>query len=893
MVDVVQAVKDFAGGFKGANTLERLGGDILESYMPLGRLTTEGYKSARELYGDKYMDASPDIRRRALRMIREGEREQARADVESDAVAAVGEFFGTLATPSALLPVGQSVSAGAKAGFGYGALFSSADQFANEGEVDLGEAAVMGGVGGLIGGTFNFGVNATLNALGRRAAAMQQSKPKVRISNRKIEAIEEYSTSARADGVPEEAIPAYVANKMDVDEDLVRLWTASSSKRPIAMDEAGLSSYAKMKRDIGSWIADNYEEVLTPIHTRLDQLSPEIAAGVRRYEFNVHAMNKQFEDVATPFMQQFQNMSEEGQNRVALHLMNGRYKQARTAAVAQGMDASSVDAVQKLMNDIGQAYKDKGLSQGTVKDYFPRKVSDWKALREQLGRNGSDIDVMFTQHARQTGRVADDLRGDERAWLIENYMKGKHVRVQGRTGAQRRGYEVTEEMLTNYESPVAALSNYLSRAADDLSVSELFVTGAKKPKRKNMKVGDVNIESFDVEGNVTAMLDKMMKTDDPAYGQVASLLQARLNMTREPTMGVVNHLRSLGYMNTIGNPMSALTQIGDLGVSAVVHGMRPTLRGIFGKKHVDLAELGIKTALDADYSNLSSLSKQLNWVLDKSGFAAIDKFGKNVNLNAALNKNRGVANRSKEAFTEKWGTMFGDEVDNLYNSVRNGEVNENVRMMLFSELADTQPITMSEMPKWYLDHPNGRLFYMLKTFTLKQLDLLRRNVVDNAKKGNVGDAVKFAAGYTTLFAGMGATIDEIKHGLTGRGFEIEDIPDNYINNLLGIFLVNRYQGEQLRSGDVVDTAMDMVLPPLDYANAIVRDVVDSASALANGTPQSELDWRIGGEIPLIGPWWGSIMDGAFGQSQVDDRIQEDEQTRRDSSGAALVRSLIQ
>ena len=37
------------------------------------------------------------------------------------------------------------------------------------------------------------------------------------------------------------------------------------------------------------------------------------------------------------------------------------------------------------------------------------------------------------------------------------------------------------------------------------------------------------------------------------------------------------------------------------------------------------------------------------------------------------------------------------------------------------------PINSTEMPLKYLKHPNGRVFYMLKTFTIKQFDVMRRD----------------------------------------------------------------------------------------------------------------------------------------------------------------------
>ena len=45
-------------------------------------------------------------------------------------------------------------------------------------------------------------------------------------------------------------------------------------------------------------------------------------------------------------------------------------------------------------------------------------------------------------------------------------------------------------------------------------------------------------------------------------------------------------LRDFGYAVTLANPISALTQVKDVGMSAYVNGLIPTLKSVFGKKNV-------------------------------------------------------------------------------------------------------------------------------------------------------------------------------------------------------------------------------------------------------------------------------------------------------------------
>ena len=53
--------------------------------------------------------------------------------------------------------------------------------------------------------------------------------------------------------------------------------------------------------------------------------------------------------------------------------------------------------------------------------------------------------------------------------------------------------------------------------------------------------------------------------------------------------------------------------------------------------------------------------------------------------------------------------VYGDEIDAIVSDLKAGlTLSENVKLHMFNELADIQPIALSEMPEAYLTVPNGR-----------------------------------------------------------------------------------------------------------------------------------------------------------------------------------------
>ena len=67
-----------------------------------------------------------------------------------------------------------------------------------------------------------------------------------------------------------------------------------------------------------------------------------------------------------------------------------------------------------------------------------------------------------------------------------------------------------------------------------------------------------------------------------------------------------------------------------------------------------------------------------------------------------------------------------EEQQSILNALKNNEVNSHIKRILFHKITQYQPITPSQMPRNYLMHPDARILYTLKTYQIKQLDVLRQ-----------------------------------------------------------------------------------------------------------------------------------------------------------------------
>jgi len=171
-------------------------------------------------------------------------------------------------------------------------------------------------------------------------------------------------------------------------------------------------------------------------------------------------------------------------------------------------------------------------------------------------------------------------------------------------------------------------------------------------------------------------------------------------------------------------------------------------------------------------------------------------------------------------------------------------------MLAFSDLADMQPIALSEMSETYLNNPNGRILYMLKSFTLKQYDLLRREVVQEFKQGNKAQAAKKAATIMAYMTASGTALDVTRDLMLGREVSPEQLPGRAMWALLSPYGINEYiSSRYLQRGDIKGAVTETLEP--------ATPLIDSALSIAKTAAfdREELDEeavRAINDVPVVG-----------------------------------------
>jgi hypothetical protein len=292
-----------------------------------------------------------------------------------------------------------------------------------------------------------------------------------------------------------------------------------------------------------------------------------------------------------------------------------------------------------------------------------------------------------------------------------------------------------------------------------------------------------------------------------------------------PMTDWMKSMRDIGYMMTIGNPYSTITQFSDLMLTASLseRGSGATTAMTTYKKVASLltgdkmtytlADFGIDAkGLDrimAELADRGATSKWLQNNLRMTGFSNIDVFGKEVQLNSTYNNLRKAA-RSKvdsnefSRLVDEYGSVMGRaEFDDFLNALKQGNSQHpNVKFAVFQRLAKQHPILKDYMPLGYIKHPQARLMYSLKSFTIKQIDLLRqrtsKQIIDGLAQKNkrmVGDGIKDFLKYAILFGGSVQGVAWMKDFVLNREVSMSDRTVDWFMQLIGL---HRFHVERIR-----------------------------------------------------------------------------------------------
>ena len=644
----------------------------------------------------------------------------------------------------------------------------------------------------------------------------------------------DFYLSAPVDEVLQQHFEEQKERKDYLDE---QIGIAQAQARPVKKSFA--ANLAQEKTDGAKGRNEWWSKAIIPISTRAKRVNQGLKNRLRAYDFNLaNKLNSYYAEIK-PFLDKWAKMTETDAVAFDLALKNS-YMEKQLEIVKKYDAYDEFVRVKNLLNSLFDQAVDFGIEMGYTADYFPRQIKDVDGFMSYI--YGSPM----SSQLRRALREADPdnvMKPEERAEFLNKYLRGFNRRdlnkpLPGNT--KDRKIDIVTAALNQYYAPsMEALISYI----------EGMNTAIESRRFWGFKYDDINRSI----GAFTAQMidDGLIKPEQDA--EVQEILKARFN-ARGVHSGWLNWHKNMAYIYTMGGINSAITQIDDLSTSLYKAGFWNTVQSVFSKNRPGLSreELGLEK-IGQEFAEASASSKLVSAVFKATGLDKIDAFGKNTLINATFNKFQKMANTDEAALRERIAPVLEMETDQTIEDIKNGVISENVKLLMFNELADVQPIALSEMPEWYLTSGNGRVFYMLKSFALKRIDIFRNECFDKIRNGQVKEGLQNLFRLAMLMMICGASKDMLIDLLYGRDVELSE---TFINNLLGLTgIINKYSLYKLRDEGFSGILSAQIPPIFPLYSDLVGDVYKS---LFTKKGKDVSDYEVWKGLPLIGRfyyWW--------------------------------------
>lgn len=616
----------------------------------------------------------------------------------------------------------------------------------------------------------------------------------------------------------------------------------------------------------------NGNDLITPVSTRIFNISKAVFGKLMRYESGVAWETaktlRAVKDWGNALHRTFKLHGKERamglQQQMHMALGNGRYDVAYQLMLDAAPDRASgrmlvagMKKIQRLMNQLQARQRDAGIEITKIDNYFPRAVKNHKAYLQALGKE--DRSSITKKIEAEEKKLERDLTTEERQQIINDDLQGYGEQFREhsvRHGARRTVQRIDPAMSNMYERYDVALTQYLARTIESIHTAKFFGKG-------------------NVEDSIGQYLDREREygniTEDQQQ-QLRSLLGSRFIGGQRTPKRWIRVIRDIGYITTLTNPLSAVTQMGDMALSMIENGMIPTLRGAkhaFSPEALRQYDIGVLQAT-AEFGTVDGLGKYLDFFMTKSGFKFMDSLGKTLNINSSYMLMADAARGQKgtqiidgkmvqntedsAAFTKmekEWQPILGDDFQQTMMDFRSGEMSDNVRMVLFTKLSRIQPISLSEFPVLYLNHPDGRIFYMLKSFTIKQFDFMKRMSIDKIRAGEYREGMKGLVSILFIYGAMFG-IDLLKDFMMQRETNANNIGDKAVATALKVFGTSKYMMTSAMSDGPVAAALGAIAPPTQWLSDPLRDLANVPDFVMGEKSLSEI--RSYRNAPLVGKW---------------------------------------
>lgn len=482
--------------------------------------------------------------------------------------------------------------------------------------------------------------------------------------------------------------------------------------------------------------------------------------------------------------------------------------------------------VRKVLDEVGGRLQKIGVLGDLIPDYFPRVVIDREGLLGKLGfKEASELkDILRNAESDSVKLSGKGLDAIEESLIINNYLRGYPIK------GYKPGYtkprvikEITEELAPFYAPLEDSLQTYLRSTTKEIAKAKFFGKDIVYETRQGKKY--VNVDQS--AGELLRKEIEAGRITDAQAAELKSMINSYFGPGQRASSGLIQDARNLEYAGLLGNIVTAAIQATDGVPAATILGWRPMLeamtRKLTGRQFFTRKEFGLTDHIYEEFVSTRQSAKFLNATF-KTGFGAIDGFMKDTTLNAAMLSawQKVKTSKGENWLRSRYADYFGPDYPQLLADIKAKKRTVLTDEMAFMEISNFQPISRLEVPQAFLDMPNGRYFYTLHTWQLKQMDLIRREAYNEIKKGtpkDVANGLNKLARYGLFMGIAGASMSYIQDWMMGKPIDpkITDVPINMFKTVG----YSRYLNDQIEKGKPTEALVGLAVPPYKMVDQLI------------------------------------------------------------------------
>jgi len=725
----------------------------------------------------------------------------------------------------------------------------------------------------LLGATFGYGGGKIATKLALRAETKQAAEVLNTLQN-------EMAVVASQSNLPPIAILNQAKKNLNLTDEAVDNALSKANRKlkiptaKTAKEQIEASSKAQIMPGSKSAIGQSMDKIIEPISEGIKRISPRIYGKLQQAE-RVHFENgHKYAMMVDPFLRKaFQSkqkfLTKEQQTELNHLMLN-----AKTMDQEKGIEKFLRNAVgnETLVKDykmyrqaLNEIHAERVAAGNTklpkIAGYSPRRIVDYNLWYKGLAASErGGVDKMLETESKKLGKKVIELTDKERGEIISKFLKFPSTTkaIKKVASSQKRKLpKISAGQINAYEDPWHATHKYIKESQEEIQRYKIFGS-------KNIDAGD---DLNKTVANYIAQEQKAGRLKGTDVDAMKNYLEARFVFGPQQMNKYLAGLKDTGYMTLLGHPTNAVRQFGDLALSAWKNGVFNTTVGVYktiSGKGMTPKEMGLLDNIAQEFASDTVTKRGVDFAFKYSGFRSVDALGKGALVNSSLRKsaNRMSTRKGEQLFRDEWAAVLGTDdtakVMKDFKAFKSGTIDKPTRLMkdiAFMDLSKVQPITLLEMPEAYLKNPNGRIMYMLKTFTMKHINLMRQEGFKQIRHGDTKKGIKSLAVLSSFFTLGNMGVDKVNDLILGRDTKLEE--SFWANLWRNTGLMSKYDVEQLaKQNTIYDWATDIPLPPFDP----LWDGVSEAGKVAWNVAQGK-NWQSGlkhpGEdmyvnIPIIG-----------------------------------------